>query len=83
MLTSKVWFPISVRIVAPKAFQDKPNSRCKKSKNSSLMSPSLSTDLKTKDSCSWFEQSDASSAKNKKNLSFMSLILYELTTTIN
>ena len=45
LLICKVRFPISVRIVLAKALPDRPNSRCKKAKNSSLISPSLSTNL--------------------------------------
>ena len=66
LLISKVRFQISVRIISAKAFPGKPNSQCKKPKKSPLISPSLSTNLKTKDNCSWFEQSDASSAKIEK-----------------
>ena len=40
LLISKVRFPVSVRIVSAKAFPDKPNSQCKKPKNSCLISPS-------------------------------------------
>ena len=75
LLISKVRFSISVRIVSAKAFPDKPYSQCKKPKNSSLISPSLSTNLKTKNNCSWFERSNASSAKiEKKLLSFKTLV---------
>ena len=71
LLISKVRFPISVRIVSAKAFPDKLNSQCKKSKNYSLISQSLSTNLKTKGNCSWLEQSDASSAKIEKKNTFL------------
>ena len=69
------WILSKIRIVSAKAFPDEPNSQCKKPKNSSFVSPSLPTKIKTKNNCSWFEQSDASSAKIERNLlSFMSLI---------
>ena len=72
LLISKVRLPISVRIVSAKAFPDKPNSQCRKAENSSHLTVFAN---KSKDDCSWFEQSDASSAKIEKNLlSFMSLI---------
>ena len=55
--------PILIRTVPAKAFADKPNLQCKKTKNSSLITPTLPTKLKTNYNCFWFEQSNASSSK--------------------
>lgn len=75
LLISKVKFPISRRIVSAKPFPDSTDSQCKNPKTYSFISTSLSINLKTKDNCFWFEQSDASLAKiGKILLSFMSLI---------
>ena len=87
LLISKVRFPISVRIVSAKAFSDKPNSQCKKFKNYSLISQSLSTNLKTKDNCSWLEQFNVSSAKIEKKITFFyvfkSYLRYKMITSQN
>ena len=53
--------------VLANALPDNPKSQCKKPRNSSLMTQSLSTYLITKDSWSWLEQSETSSANIEKN----------------
>ena len=84
---SKVGFATPFKTVPVKAFPDKPYSQCRKPKNSSLISPLPSTNLITRDSCSWLEQSEASSAKIEKNLFSFDLldkyILDIVTTAIN
>ena len=65
LLISTERFPISARIVSAKNFPDKPNTQFKKSKHSSLISPSLSTNLKRKDNRSWYEWSDQLKLKQK------------------
>ena len=55
------------KTVSANALPDNPKSQCKKGRNSSLITQSLSTYLITRDNCSLLEQSEASSANIEKN----------------
>ena len=69
------------KTVSANALPDNSKSQCKKPRNSSLMAQSLSTHLITRDSCSWLEQSEASSANIEKN--WFSFIFLTTNSVIN